>query len=220
MAESSRVLLDGGYAAVSTSPIIAGTIVPLVFPDTDPTAQLDNNGLEVLDHRISEFSVLSWGTDYMFCDMIVLDGDALGTCASDNGILDGDEGWLCLLYSLRSGNSGNNYVAAGLKYNGMAHCSGLVWNPGPVAGQCIYVCSGCLCVIALFRSVMLLVHDWAVCSIQTGSGIGYYRTNTCEFRCFKTIYVEMRSSSVSSVVQPRLLLILLACWPVWDAVPI
>ena len=106
MAESSLVLPDGGYAAVSTSPILAGTIVPLALPDTDRTARLDNSRLEVVYCRISEFSVLSRGTDDTFCDTIVLEGDALGTCASDNGIFDGDEGWLCLLYSLRSGNSG------------------------------------------------------------------------------------------------------------------
>ena len=55
-------------------------------------------------------------------------------------------------------SSGNNSVVAGLKYNGLAHCEP-VWDPGPVAGQCIYVCCDCLCVIALFCSVMLLVHD-------------------------------------------------------------
>ena len=42
--------------------------------------------------------------------------------------------------------------------------------------------------IALFRGVMLLVHDWVVCSTQTGSGIGYCRTNTWEVGCLETIY--------------------------------
>ena len=92
MAESSRVLPDGGDVAVSTSPILVGTIVLLALPDTDRTSRLDNNKLEVLDRWISEFSVLSRGTDDTFCDTIVLEGDALATCASDNGILDGEEG--------------------------------------------------------------------------------------------------------------------------------
>ena len=92
------------------------------------------------------------------------------------------------MYSLRSGNSRNNYVVAGLKYNGLAHCSGLVWDPGPVTEQCIYVCCDCLCVIALFHSVMLLVHDWPVCSTQIGSGIGYCWTNASEVGGLETIY--------------------------------
>ena len=183
MAESSRALPDGGYAALSTSPILAGTIVPLALPDMDQMARLDNNRLEVLDRRISEFSVFSRGTNDTFCDTIVLEGDALGNCASDNGILDGDEGWLCLLYSLRSGNSGNNYVVAGLKSNGLAHCSGLVWDTGPVAGQCIYVCCDCLCVIAVFHNVMLLVHglghlfytDWVWHRVLPDKYLGSWR---------------------------------------------
>ena len=97
IAESSLMFPDGGYAPLLTSPILAGTIMPLVIPDTDQTAWLDNNRLEVLDSRIGEFSVLSLGMDDMFCDMDVLEGGALGTCARDDGILDGDEGWLCLL---------------------------------------------------------------------------------------------------------------------------
>ena len=28
-------------------------------------------------------------------------------------------------------------------------------------GRCLHVCCDCLCVIALFHDVMLLVHDWA-----------------------------------------------------------
>ena len=119
----------------------------------------------------------------MFGDIIVLEGDALGTCARDGGILHDGEGWLCLFFS-RSGNSGKNSVAAGLMCHGLAHCSSFVWDPGPVAGQCIHVCCDCLCVIALFRVVMLLVHD----STRIGFRILLCQTNTCDVGGLMTIY--------------------------------
>ena len=87
IAEPSRMLPDGGNEPVSTSPVLAGTLMPLMLPDTDRTVRLDNSGLELFDSRIGEFSVLSLGTGDAFIDMDALDGDALGAC-----ILDGDEG--------------------------------------------------------------------------------------------------------------------------------
>ena len=38
---------------------------------------------------------------------------------------------------------------------------GIVWEPGIVGQQCLHVCYDCLCLMALFREVMLLLHDWA-----------------------------------------------------------
>ena len=52
----------------------------------------------------------------------------------------------------------------------------------------MHVCCDCICVVTLFRLVMLLVPDWVVCSTQIGSGIGYCWTNTCEVGGLKTIY--------------------------------
>ena len=56
------MLPDCGNAPVSTSPVLAGTLMPLILPDTDRTVRLDDSGLELLDSRIGEFSVLSLGT--------------------------------------------------------------------------------------------------------------------------------------------------------------
>ena len=42
--------------------------------------------------------------------------------------------------------------------------------------------------ITLFHRVMLLVHDWAVCSTQIGYGMGYWWTNTSEVGGLNTIY--------------------------------
>ena len=85
------ILPDGGNAPVSTSPVLADTLMPLMLPDTDWTVRLDNSGLELLDSRIGEFSVLSLGTGDAFIDMDALGGDALSACTHDVGILDGDE---------------------------------------------------------------------------------------------------------------------------------
>ena len=104
------------------------------------TVRLDNSELELLDSRIDEFSVLSLGTGDTFMDMDALDGDALGARKRDVGILDGDEGWLCLLYSASSGSSWDTSIAVGLDCKGLGHCRGFAWDPGPVGGQCLHVC--------------------------------------------------------------------------------
>ena len=50
--------------------------------------------------------------------------------------------------------------------------------PGIVGQQCLHACYDCLCLMALFRDVMLLVHDWAALSTWTGTKTGYCRTVT------------------------------------------
>ena len=92
----------------------------------------------------------------------------------------GDMEWLCLLYSASSGSAGANTVANTLDGMGPDHWRGVVWDPGIVGQQCLHVCYYCLCLMALFRDVMLLVHDWAVWSTWTGIESGYCRTITWE----------------------------------------
>ena len=89
IAEPSRMCPDGENAPVSTSPVLAGTLMPLMSPDTDRMVRLDNSELELLDSQIHEFSVLSLWTGDTFIDMDALDGDVLGACTRDVGILDG-----------------------------------------------------------------------------------------------------------------------------------
>ena len=60
---------------------------------------------------------------------------------------------------------------------------GIVWDPGIVGQQCLHVCYDCLCLIALFRDAMLLVHDRAALSTWTGTETGYCRTITWELGC-------------------------------------
>ena len=57
---------------------------------------------------------------------------------------------------------------------------GVVWDPGIVGQQGLHICYDCLCLMALFRAVMSLVHDWAEWSVWTGTVSGYCRTITWE----------------------------------------
>ena len=52
---------------------------------------------------------------------------------------------------------------------------------------CIHVCYDCLCLMALFRAVMLSVHDWAVWSVWTGTESGYCRTITWELGYLRSL---------------------------------
>ena len=60
------------------------------------------------------------------------------------------------------------------------HWHSVVWDPGIVGSHALSVCHDCLCLMALFRAVMSLVHDWAEWSVWTGTGSGYCQTITWE----------------------------------------
>ena len=108
IAEPSRMLPDCGNVPVSALQAFADTVIPLVPPDTGRIVRFNNNDLELMDSRIGEFSVLSLGVCDPSIDMDTMDGDAQGICSRDVGILDGDEEWLCLLYSASSGVRGTS----------------------------------------------------------------------------------------------------------------
>ena len=98
-----------------------------------------------MDSRIGEFSVLSLGGCDPSIDMDTLEGDELVICSRNVGISDGDEEWLCLLYSASLGSVWDNSVAAGLYCKGLDHWRGIVWDPGIVGKRCLHVCYDCLC---------------------------------------------------------------------------
>ena len=144
--------------------------VPLVPPDIDGIVRMDNNELALMDRRMGEVSVLSmeiWDPP--------IQGDTL-----DVRISHGDTEWLCLLYSASSGSARDDTMPIRLDGKGLDHWRGVVWDPGIVGQQCLHVCYDCLCLIALFREVMLLVHDRAAWSLWTGTESGYCRTITWE----------------------------------------
>ena len=108
------MLPDCGNVPVSALQVFADTVVPLVPPHTGRIVRFDNNELELMDSRIGEFSVLSLGVCDPSIDMDTLEGDELVICSRNVGISDGDEEWLCLLYSASSRSVWYNSVAAGL----------------------------------------------------------------------------------------------------------
>ena len=111
-----------------------------------------------MDRRIGEVSVLS-----MEIGDPPIHSDTLDVIISH-----GDMEWLCLLHTASSGSAGANTAAIRLDSKDLDHWRGVVWDLGIVGRQCLHVCYYCLCLMALFRDVMLLVHDWVVWSIWTG----------------------------------------------------
>ena len=71
-------------------------------------------------------------------------------------------------------------MAIALDGRRLDHWRTVVWDPGTVGSQALSVGHDCLCLMALFRAVMSLVHDWAEWSVWTGTESGYCRTITWE----------------------------------------
>ena len=163
-------VLDNEEMPVSALQVFADEGVSLVPPDIDWIVRMNNNETAFLDKRMGEVLVLSME----ICDPPI-HSDTL-----DVRISYGAMEWLCLLYSASSGSAGANTVAIRLDSKGLDHWRGVIWNPDIVGRQCLHVCYDCLCLMALFRDVMLLVHDWVAWSMWTGIESGYCRTITWE----------------------------------------
>ena len=127
---------------------------------------------------MDEVSVLPWP----ICDPPIHHG------TSDNGLSQGDTKWFCLLYSADAGSVAHGTMVRGLGSQGLDYWRGVVWDPGIVGQQCIHVCYDCLRLMALFRTVMLLVHDWAEWSVWTGTESGYCRTITWELGYWRSLH--------------------------------
>ena len=79
-------------------------------------------------------------------------------------------------------------MTTGLGGQSLDHWRGVIWDPGIVGQPCIRMCYDCLCLMALFRGVMLSVHDWVVWSVWTGTESGYCRTITWELGYLCSLY--------------------------------
>ena len=89
---------------------------------------------------------------------------------------------VCLLYPTGTGCLKGGSVAIALDGRRLDHWRTVVWDPGIVGSRALSVCYDCVCLMALFRAVMSLVHHWAEWSIWTGTDAGYCRTITWEER--------------------------------------
>ena len=88
--------------------------------------------------------------------------------ASDVTLLSEGMTWLGLLSSadVKTGEVG--IMSMGLGDQGLDHWRGVIWNPGIVGQQRVYLCYDCLCLMALFRAMRLLIQDWAGWPVWTG----------------------------------------------------
>ena len=153
--------------------------MPLVSPVMDQDVRRIKDKLISQDIRMDEVSVLPWP----ICDPPIYRG------TSDMGLSQGDTKWFCLLSSADAGSVDNGTMVRRLGGQGLDHWRGVVWDPGIVGQQGLHVCYDCLCMMALIRAVMSLVHDWAVWSVWTGTVSGYCRTITWEVGYLRRLHL-------------------------------
>ena len=87
---------------------------------------------------------------------------------------------VCLLYPAGARRVNNGTMAIALDGQRLDDWRSVVWDPDIVSSQGLSVCYDCLCLMALYRDVMLLAHGWAEWSVWTGTASGYCRTITWE----------------------------------------
>ena len=150
--------------------VVAPVVPPPPPPVIDQPVRRIMDGLVCKDKRMDEVSVFSGP----ICDLPI----HIGTW--DMKLSHGDTEWVCLLYSTGAGSVDDGTVAIGLDGQRLVHWRGVVWDPGIVGQPGLCVCYDCLCLMALFQTVMSLVHDWAEWSVWTGTVSGYCRTITWE----------------------------------------
>ena len=114
---------------------------------------------------MDEVSVLSWP----ICDPPIHVGDG------DADLSHGER--VCWLYPAGARRMNNGTVAIALDGQRLDHWRTVVWGPGIGGSQALSVNYNCLCLMALCRAVMSLVHEW---SVWTGTVSGYFRTITWE----------------------------------------
>ena len=83
------------------------------------------------------------------------------------------------LLELRDGHGDNQ---------GLNHWHTVSWDPGVADSRVLSVCFDCLCLIALFRTVMSLPRDWVEVFVWTGHDKGYCRSTGRELRYLPRMY--------------------------------
>ena len=146
--------------------IVSDMGVTVIPPVVDRPVRRIMDGLVGMD----EVSVFSWP----ICDPLIHIGDG------DVNWSHGNTERVCLLYPTGAGSVNNGTVAIALDDQRLDHWHSVVWDPGIVGSQGLSVCYDCLCLMALCRAVMSLVHDWAEWPVWTGTISGYCRTITWE----------------------------------------
>ena len=163
--------------ALRISSKVGVTVIP---PVVDWPVQRIMDGLVGKDKQMDEVAI-SW--PIYDPPIHIRDGDG------DVDLSHGDTERVCLLYSAGARSVDDGTVAIALDGRRLDHCHSIVWVlSGIVGSQGLSVCYDCLCVMALFRAVMLLVHDWAEWSVWTGTIPGYCRIITWEGGYFPCLH--------------------------------
>ena len=102
------------------------------------------------DNRRDEVSVLSWP----ICDPPIHIGD------EDADLSHGDMERVCLMYPAGARRVNNGTVAIALDGQRLDHWRSVVWDPDIMGSQGLSVCYDCLCLMVLYRAVMLLAHNY------------------------------------------------------------
>ena len=71
---------------------------------------------------------------------------------------------------------------------GLNHRHTVSWDPGVADSRVLSVCYDCLCLMALFRDVMSLAHDWVEVFVWTGRDEGSCCSTGWELRYLQWIY--------------------------------
>ena len=164
---SDDVLADTLVSVHEELPMLALRVftdvgVPVVPPVVNRPVRRIMDGLVCKDKLMDEVSVFSWP----ICDPPI----HIGT--GDMALSHHDTEWVCLLYSAGAGSMNKGTVAIGLDGQMLDHWRAVVWDPGIVCQHGLSVCYDCLCLMAFFRAVMSLVHDWAEWSVWHGQYLG------------------------------------------------
>ena len=140
--------------------------VAVIPPDADRPVQRMVNRSVGWDDRMNEVPVLSWPV----CD------PPIRNCIVNAALTRNMRS--CLLYPVCAGALKGGSVDS----RRLDHWRSVVWDPGIVDSRALLVCYDCLCLMALFQTVMSLVHHWAEWSVWTGTDAGYCRTIAWEKR--------------------------------------
>ena len=148
---------------VPMSPVLQVTDmgVAMIPPVADRPVQQTVNGSVVWDVKTDEVSVVSWP----ICMYVA-------NTALTHSIR------MCLLYPVGAGNLKGESVDS----QRLDHRRTVIWDPGIVDSRVLSVCYDCLCLMALFRAVISLVHHWAEWSVWTGPDAWYCQTIAWEER--------------------------------------
>ena len=119
----------------------------VIPPVADRPVRRIMNRMVGRDNRMDEVSVLS----RPICDPPIHIGDGDADLSHSERV--------CLLYPAGERRMNNGTVAIALEGQRLDHWRTVVWDPGIVGSQALSVCYDYLCLMALFRAVMSLVHD-------------------------------------------------------------